>query len=89
MRGYADLEITLRRQSGDTCSAAFRYNSPNDDSEQRSLSEPRFTLNPAALQLKAADANDYAATLTSAFFTSEIKGEFGKCPNFDRAACGD
>jgi hypothetical protein len=83
MNRYADLEITVRALTDSSCSAAFRYNSPNDDAEQRSLTEPAFTLDPASLN--TADPTAYAAALSTAFFTPELVGEFRR---FRTAAAG-
>ncbi|MGH9604818.1 MAG: CHAT domain-containing protein [Terracidiphilus sp.] len=74
MARYADLEIALRKQTGSSCSAAFRYNSPCDDAEQRSTTEPVFTLDPAALNTD--DPEAYASALSAAFFTPELLGDF-------------
>lgn len=74
MNRYADLEIGLRRQSGSSYAAAFRYNSPGDDAEQRSATDPVFTLDPTALNTD--DPAAYAAALSAGFFNPELLGEF-------------
>jgi CHAT domain/SIR2-like domain len=83
MNRYADLEITVRALTGNSCSAGFRYNSPNDDAEQRSLTEPVFILDSTSLN--TADPTAYAAALSTAFFTPELVGEFRR---FRTAAAG-
>ena len=83
MTNYADLEITLRKLSENSFAAAFRYLSPNDDAEQRSLTEPAFSLDFAALN--TADCTAYAAALTTTFFT-RTPGLLGEFRRFRTAA---
>lgn len=76
MSRYSDLEITFRKRDERSYALAFRFHSADDAAEQRSQMEPAISIDLAALS--GDDPRAYAETLSAAFFTSEVRAEFGK-----------
>jgi len=76
MSQYADLEIVFRKRDERSYALSFRYSSPDDEADHPALKEPVITLDSAALL--GDDAKAYSAALTTAFFTPEVKAEFGR-----------
>ena len=76
MSRYSDLEITFRKRDERSFALGFRFHSADDAAEQRSKTEPVIAVDFAALA--GDDAATYAETLSAAFFTQEVRAEFGK-----------
>ena len=76
MSQYADLEIVFRKRDARSYVLSFRYSSPDDEVDHPALLEPVITLDSAAL--RGDDAEAYSGVLTAAFFTPEVKAEFGR-----------
>jgi Arc/MetJ family transcription regulator len=76
MSRYSDLEITFRKRDERLYALGFRFHSAEDAAEQRSKTEPVIAVDFAALA--GDDPAAYAETLSAAFFTPEVRGEFGK-----------
>jgi len=76
MSQYADLEIVFRKRDERSYVLSFRYSSPDDEADHPALIEPVITLDSA--ELRGDDATAYSDALTAAFFTHEVKAEFGR-----------
>ena len=76
MSQYADLEIVFRKRDERSYVLSFRYSSPDDEVDHPALMEPVITLESATL--RGDDARAYSDALTAAFFTPEVKAEFGR-----------
>ena len=76
MSRYSDLEITFRKRDEGWYALAFRFHSAEDAAEQRSKTEPAIAVDFGALA--GDDPAAYAETLSAAFFTPEVRAEFGK-----------
>jgi len=76
MSHYADLEIVFRKRNERSYVLSFRYSSPDDEADHPALIEPVIALDSAAL--RGDDAKAYSDALTEAFFTHEVKAEFGR-----------
>jgi len=76
MSRYSDLEITFIKRDERKYAAGFRFNSAEDAAEQRSALEPVIAIDMSAQT--GDDAEAYADTLTAAFFTPEVRGEFNR-----------
>ncbi len=76
MSRYSDLEITFRKRDERSYALGFRFHSADDAAEQRSKTEPVIAIDFAALA--GDDAAAYAETLSAAFFTPDVRAEFGK-----------
>ena len=76
MSRYSDLEIAFRKRDERSYALAFRFSSQDDAAEQRSLTEPAIALDFTALA--GDDPEAYAQALSAAFFTQEVRAEFGK-----------
>ena len=76
MSRYADLEITFRKRSERSYALSFRYSSPDDEVDHPALTEPVITLDSA--DLHGDDARAYSEALSAAFFTPEVRTEFGR-----------
>jgi hypothetical protein len=74
MTRYSDLELTLRKRDKRSYAVSLRFNGPGDEAEQRSPSDPVFSVNPAGID--EYDPIDYGRKLGAAFFTDELKAEF-------------
>jgi CHAT domain-containing protein/SIR2-like protein len=76
MSKYADLEIVFRKRDERSYVLNFRYSSPDDEVDHPALIEPVITLDSAAF--RGDDARAYSDALTVAFFTPEVRAEFGR-----------
>jgi len=76
MSRYSDLEITFSKRDERKYVIGFRFNSADDAAEQRSALEPVIALDMSAQP--GDDAEAYADTLTAAFFTPDVRGEFNR-----------
>ena len=76
MSRYADLEITFRKRDERSYAVGFRFNSGEDAAEQRARMEPAIRIDFG--ELAGDDPKAYAEALSAAFFTAEVRAEFGK-----------
>ena len=76
MSRYADLEIVFRKRDEQSYALSFRFNSPDDAAEKRSLIEPVIAIDVSAPM--GDDPQAYADWLSAAFFTPEVCAEFVK-----------
>jgi hypothetical protein len=76
MSRYSDLEITFSKRDERKYVVGFRFNSADDAAEQRSALEPVIAIDMASLA--GDDAEAYAQTLSTAFFTADVRGEFNR-----------
>jgi hypothetical protein len=76
MSQYADLEIVFRKRDERSYALSFRYSCPDDEVDHPALLEPVITLDK--LDLRGDDAGAYSDALSAAFFTPEVRTEFGR-----------
>src|SRR5271168_2976053 len=76
MARYADLEIAFRKRDERSYALGFRFNSPDDEAEQRSDSDPVIAI--PVVELTGDDPAEYAAKLNASLFTPEVRGLFGR-----------
>src|SRR5580658_1278110 len=76
MSRYSDLEIMFSKRDERKYVVGFRFNSADDAAEQRSALEPVIAIDMSAQA--GDDAEAYAETLSQAFFTPDVRGEFNR-----------
>ncbi|HEX4065466.1 MAG TPA: CHAT domain-containing protein [Acidobacteriaceae bacterium] len=76
MSRYSDLEIIIRKRDERSYALGFRFHSADDAAEQRSSIEPSICIDFAFLG--GDDPRAYAQALSAAFFTPEVRAEFGR-----------
>jgi hypothetical protein len=76
MSQYADLEIGFRKRDERSYALSFRFSSPDDEVDHPALIEPVITLDSS--ELRGDDTKAYSDALTAAFFTPEVRAEFGR-----------
>jgi hypothetical protein len=72
---YADLEITFSKRDAQTYAVHFRYDSPLEDSERTSETDPVIATDWSALNGRDEDP-DYGKILSSIVFTDKVAAEF-------------
>jgi len=76
MSKYTDLEIAFRKRSERSYGLSFRFSSPDDEVDHPALTEPVIALDSSAW--RGDDARAYSDALSTAFFTPEVRAEFGR-----------